>query len=214
MNKNPPLQVAVIVAHPDDETLWAGGTILSNPQWNCFIISLCRANDKDRAPKFHRVLKLLNASGNMGDLDDGPEQRPLLKDEVEQVILTLLPDKHFNIILTHNPAGEYTRHLRHEEISGAVIRLWDTGQISATELWTFAYEDGERQYPPKPIETADKFFMLPANIWQGKFSIITKTYGFKSDSFEASAATRAEAFWLFTNTKEAMQWLKNGGRKL
>jgi LmbE family N-acetylglucosaminyl deacetylase len=25
--------VAIIVAHPDDETLWAGGEILNNPLW-------------------------------------------------------------------------------------------------------------------------------------------------------------------------------------
>jgi LmbE family N-acetylglucosaminyl deacetylase len=44
--------VAVIVAHPDDETLWAGGTILSHPTWNCFIISLCSGSDPDRNPGF------------------------------------------------------------------------------------------------------------------------------------------------------------------
>ncbi len=45
-------KVAIIVAHPDDETLWAGGTILSHPAWECFIICLCRGSDADRAPRF------------------------------------------------------------------------------------------------------------------------------------------------------------------
>ena len=82
--------VAVIVAHPDDETLWAGGTILSNPLWNCFIICLCRGNDTDRAPKFYEALNVLKADGIMGDLDDGPEQKPLAEGEVESAILKLL----------------------------------------------------------------------------------------------------------------------------
>ena len=47
--------VLIIVAHPDDETLWAGGTILSHPEWSVFVISLCRASDTDRAPKFNRA---------------------------------------------------------------------------------------------------------------------------------------------------------------
>jgi pentatricopeptide repeat protein len=59
-----PKNVAVIVAHPDDETLWAGGTILSHPSWNCFIVSVCRRNDFERASKFYKALKVLKSGGN------------------------------------------------------------------------------------------------------------------------------------------------------
>ncbi len=76
-------KVAVIVAHPDDETLWAGGTILSHPGWRWFIACLCRGKDKDRSSKFHNALRILKSEGIMGDMDDGPEQRPLDEKEVE-----------------------------------------------------------------------------------------------------------------------------------
>jgi len=69
--------VAVVVAHPDDETLWAGGTMLSNPGKNYFVASLCRKNDHDRAPKFAQALEAFGADGSMSDLEDGPEQIPL-----------------------------------------------------------------------------------------------------------------------------------------
>ncbi len=59
-------RVAIIVAHPDDETLWAGGTILSHPEWECFVVSLCRKSDPDRAPKFKKVLEVLGADGISG----------------------------------------------------------------------------------------------------------------------------------------------------
>ena len=98
-----PKSVAIIVAHPDDEILWAGGTILNHPLWQCFIVSLCRKEDEDRAPKFYQVLKILNAKGIMGDLDDEPEQKPLDNKQVEQAILDLLPQKHFDMIMTHHP---------------------------------------------------------------------------------------------------------------
>src|SRR5580698_7269514 len=100
-------KVAVIVAHPDDETLWAGGTILDNPLWDCFIACLCRKNDPDRAPKFTRVLEILGAKGKMGDLDDGPEQKPLAENEVEDALLELLPVTNFDLIITHSINGEY-----------------------------------------------------------------------------------------------------------
>src|SRR5579862_5273832 len=74
--------IAIIVAHPDDETLWAGGTILSHPSWKCFIVSLCRKNDPDRAPKYYKMLEFLRADGSMADLDDAPEQKPLENEEV------------------------------------------------------------------------------------------------------------------------------------
>jgi len=138
MNTKKTKTVALIIAHPDDETLWAGGTILSHPSWNWFIVCLCRKSDTERATKFYKVLQALQSEGIMGDLDDGPEQNPLDKKELEETILHLLPQKHYDLIITHNPSGEYTQHARHEEVSRAVIKLWEDKVISAKELWIFA----------------------------------------------------------------------------
>ena len=145
----------------------------------------------------------------MGDLDDGPDQKPLDEKEVEHAILDLLPPKHFDLIISHNPSGEYTKHLRHEEISRAVITLWQTRRISAYELWTFAYEDGGKEYYPRPIETATICRPLTKRIWLRKYSIITETYGYKKNSFEAETTPKAEAFWQFTDPYDAKNGLIN-----
>jgi LmbE family N-acetylglucosaminyl deacetylase len=203
--------VAVIVAHPDDETLWAGGIILSHPEWKFFILCLCRGSDTDRAPRFVKALKVLGAVGKIGDLDDGPEQKHLDEEEVEQAILGLLPSKHFDLIISHNPSGEYTRNIRHEEVSKAVIKLWHTGKIAASELWTFAYEDGSKAYYPRPFETANIYRLITKPVWITKYSIITETYGFKKSSWEAMTTPKVESFWQFTNSDDAMHWLTNKG---
>jgi LmbE family N-acetylglucosaminyl deacetylase len=200
---------AVIVAHPDDETLWAGGTILSQPSWRWFILSLCRGSDPDRAPRFFRVMESLNAEGKMCDLDDGPDQFPLSPGEISDAILRSLPLERFDLVMTHNPAGEYTRHRRHEEIGETVIQLWHAGSIQANELWVFAYEDGDKQYLPQPIQTAHLFQALTGDLWRTKYDLITETYGFPKDGFEARTTPREEAFWRFTNPDTAQEWLQN-----
>jgi LmbE family N-acetylglucosaminyl deacetylase len=207
MNSKNPKSAVVIVAHPDDETLWAGGTILCHPSWKWFIVCLCRGNDTERAPRFYNALKVLKSEGIMGDLDDGPEQKPLVEKEVEHAILDLLPPNHFYLIIAHNPTGEYTRHVRHEEVSKAVITLWHAGKISTNELWTFAYEDGNKGYYPRSIEKATIYRKLTKRIWLKKCSIITSTYGFEKNSWEAETTPRAESFWQFTNSYDAKEWL-------
>ena len=147
----------------------------------------------------------------MGDLDDGPDQMPLDDREVDRAILDLLPSKHYDLIISHNPSGEYTKHIRHEEISNAVIRLWHSSEISTRELWTFAYEDGDKEYFPRPVRNASIYRNLTKRIWLRKYSIITETYGFEQHSWEAETTPRAESFWQFSNSQNAKRWLGNGG---
>jgi LmbE family N-acetylglucosaminyl deacetylase len=207
MTRLPKKTVAVIVAHPDDETLWAGGTILSHPAWQWFIVCLSRVNDEDRSLRFYNALRILKSEGIMGDLDDGPEQKPLEENKVEQVVLNLLPAKHFDLIISHNPTGEYTRHIRHEEAGKAVIKLWNTGEISTNELWNFAYTDNNKKHYPVAVENASIYRTLTKRIWLRKYRIITETYGFEKNGFEAETTPRAESFWQFTDPREAKKWL-------
>jgi hypothetical protein len=185
--------------------------ILSHPAWEWFIICLCRGNDSDRAPKFYKALDILGSGGIMGNLDDGPEQEALDDSDVESTILNLLPGKHFDMIISHNPNGEYTRHIRHEETAKAVIKLWHAGKINADELWIFAYEDGIKKYYPRPIRNASVYRLLTKRIWLRKYKLITETYGFDKKSWEANTTTKAESFWKFTSPEDAEKWLMDGG---
>jgi LmbE family N-acetylglucosaminyl deacetylase len=197
-------QAAVVVAHPDDEILWCGGYILTHPEFDWRIVTLCREYDLDRAPKFRRVLQQLGAEGEMANLDDGPEQTPLPPDRVQAAITSLLSDNSYQLLLTHGPRGEYTRHRRHEECSRSVIELWRAAHVDSKRLWLFAYEDGERAYFPRVRTDADRRDILAESVWMEKYRLITNVYGYRADSWEAQATPREEGFWCFDSPQAAL----------
>ena len=78
------------------------------------------------------------------------------------------------------------------EVEKAYLRRNDT------YYKTFAYEDGNKKYLPRPCSDSDFMIELPDRIWKRKHEIITKIYGFSEDSFEARTTPKQEAFWRFS----------------
>ncbi len=187
--------VAIIVAKPDDEALWAGGTILSHPHWNFFVISLSHANDPDLAPRFYNALNVLNAEGTMGDLDDESTGKPLNERELRRTILQLLPSTHFDLVITHNISNEENKNIRHDEIHKAVTGLWNEGKISTCELWTFAYEHGSMKYFPETVEEIPVKLELSESAKSEKYKIITRIFGLSSRKLQSQDADSSETFW-------------------
>jgi len=205
MRPAPRPRAAVVVAHPDDEILWCGGTLLNHSEFHWRIVTLCRAGDSDRAPKFSLVLNQLGAEGEMADLDDGPDQNPLPIDLVQATTTRLLAGSRYDLILTHGPMGEYTRHRRHEECCRSVVELWQAGAIDTKRLWLFAYEDGERAHLPRVRDDADRRETLTESVWLEKRRLITSVYGYGADSWEAQSTPHEEGFWCFDSAQAAAE---------
>ena len=185
----------VIVAHPDDETIWMGGTILKYKNivdWTIF--SLCRVDDEDRAPKFRKVGKFYGAKSIISDLED--EGLMNLSESIPHIkrrILKNLRGKSFNYLFTHGSNGEYG-HLRHKGTNLAVKELLKRRLFSAREIFTFAYELDQGKGIARPSQSPDFSFKLPLKIFQTKKGIIEKMYGFKKSSFEYASSGPVETF--------------------
>ena len=202
---DPRPRAAVVVAHPDDETLWCGGYVLTHPEYIWRIVTLCRASDPDRAPRFQRILQRLGAEGEMADLDDGSDQVALPVEQVQETTARLLAGSTYNLVLTHGPTGEYTRHRRHAECCQAVVELWRSGRLDTRRLWLFAYEDGDRAYLPRVRQDADRREVLTDGVWLEKRRMITDLYGFGPESWEARTTPREEGFWCFDSAEATVK---------
>ena len=200
------LNAMIIVAHPIEETLLAGGLMQMVPHWRWRVISFCPGPNRERRRTFFEAMKRFEAMGSIADLNEGYTQQPLHDETVESEIELELPNSDFDLVITHNPFGEYSRHIRHEEVSRGVTSLWKRRLLRAKELWYFAYSDEERAHLPSAIETAHLSVSLSETVWQRKQEIMSDVYGFSKESWAYRTTPRHEAFWRFHSPEEAFSW--------
>jgi LmbE family N-acetylglucosaminyl deacetylase len=181
-----------IVAHPDDETIWMGGTILKNSRWDWTIFSLCRASDPDRAPKFKKACEKYNAKSIISNLNDKTEI-PLSKKEITDAIIKNLTEKKYDFIFTHGKNGEYG-HIRHKEIHKTVKGLLNKNLLSCKKAFFFSYKKNAKSKIPLPNKKSDKIAELSQSELNKKKEIITSLYGFPENSFEHLSCSGLEAF--------------------
>ena len=198
MNKT---RALCIVAHPDDETIWMGGTILKHKDWDWTILSLCRKDDVDRCPKFKEACERYGARAIISDLDD-EMLKPLAISYVVDKIKNNLPRKNYDYIFTHGENGEYG-HLRHVEIHKAVKSLIKTGELKCNKFYCFDYVSGRIMSPhdfkikiPVAKKNSDWFVKLSKSTRQAKYELVSKIYGFEDGIFETLSCNGEEAFGL------------------
>jgi len=112
----------VIVAHPDDEFLWAGSFILKVHSFGIkpFIICLTNRDNLTRSREFYSACKSLGAEGAMLNYKDGGlEKLPIFdnfsKDIDEIIGRNFIGTEEIVLLLSHSPHGEEHGHRQHVE---------------------------------------------------------------------------------------------------
>lgn len=132
---------AIVVAHPDDETLWAGGLIASFPgAWTVIACSIPKS-DPIRAWKFFDACAALDAKARLLPYPENPGR---LLDGLN--VLDLTP---FDVVVTHNANGEYG-HPHHVQVHRAVTAL------APDKSFTFGWSAGALRLPLTPAASAAK----------------------------------------------------------
>ncbi len=193
-------EVLVVVAHPDDETIWMGGTLLKikeEKNSNVTIVCLCRKNDKDREPKFQKACKILGAGGYIFDLDDGElgEYKEINLQSIINRVISVTQNKLYTSLYTHNQNGEYG-HIRHIEVHNAILEMLSRGLLLSEEVFFFSYKKMKNKNQGYAIykQNADKLIKLKKPYFKMKKKIIQEIYGYKKGGFEEESCKDIEAF--------------------
>lgn len=115
----------MIVAHPDDETIWGGNHL---KQGNYFVLCLTNQSNEIRSKEFYEVMKQSNSEGLIlnypdktnGKRDDWKSSKAKITEDIKYII----QQNDWQEIVTHNPDGEYghNHHIMTNQIVTSIAR--------------------------------------------------------------------------------------------
>lgn len=176
----------ICIAHPDDETIFFGGLILSKQyDWTAVCVTDANADGQGakRMDQFRKACRRLNIQKTFClNYPDIFSERV----DTQKLILDLKKLGSFQKVLTHGPLGEYG-HIHHQDVSWATYQVFG----DESEIISPAYN----VYPEIKISLSKKDF-------QTKIKILREIYAGESMRFLGLLpATSAEGYVKFAKSE-------------
>lgn len=136
----------MIVAHPDDETIW-GANHLKNG--NYLVICITNGDNETRSKEFYEVMKQVGSKGIMltypdktnGKKDDWKSSKEAIMNDIQYII----KQNHWKEIVTHNPDGEYGH--QHHIMTNRIVTTLAKQNGYTNELYYFGKYIKKKQIP-------------------------------------------------------------------
>ena len=162
----------MIVAHPDDETIW-GGAHLYRDRGRYLVVCVTAGTDAERDEELHKAMTICEAQYlKLGFPDLNAQQQQdrwkNIEDDISATLALIMSAKKWEWIVTHNPRGEYG-HRHHRKISRFVTSGFKK-LIHKDKLFYFGiyykrrYPEKLKRHTPLPPDLASVKLerMLPA----------------------------------------------------
>lgn len=168
----------MFVAHPDDDAIWGGAHLLKDGEKYLVVCITCGTR-KDRALEFETAMEKTKSKYLMlgwpdktnGEKDKWETSKAGIKEDIENILAL----KDWDLIVTHNPEGEYG-HIHHIMTNEMVTDL-----AEKSKLYYFG-----KYYTKKALEEViEDMIDLEENVTNEKTELIDvyKTQAFVFDMF-------------------------------
>ena len=136
----------LIVAHPDDDTLWGGAHLIRD---NFLVVNVTAGCVEYRGNEFRKAMSMLgdipiplgytdmidSNKANKGTKYDWPLS---YRNKISQDLKIIMNYKNWNLIATHNPIGEYG-HIHHRYTNQMVTNLYKQIYPNDNNLYYFGH---------------------------------------------------------------------------
>jgi hypothetical protein len=160
-----PYHKLLIVAHPDDETLWGYYQLKESKGWK--ILCVTNANNITRINELKNIATYFDAALELWNYQDSEFHyniHPQLYKDIENEI----NKPNVKMILTHNPLGEYG-HIQHIKVSNVVLT------VSKKPTYVFSYTPNDkRKSRENEICNMKKYYASQDKIFESHCQKITK----------------------------------------
>ena len=167
------VKALLIVAHPDDETIFCGGTMLTYPAWKWTIVCMTHA---ESSPRHRHFWNAMNRFEELGvNIDNhfmlGQEDHPnrKLTQEEEATWRSALKSCNLSsdLVFTHNTLGEFG-HEHHKYLNTLVHELFPNP-------WEFICP-GAKNVNPQPGKKSMKEVPLSDDVLRKKLEVFRDCY--------------------------------------